>query len=83
MSTRLKRSRRLGATALGLALIASACGSSATEDASTSSNAEAAAGEAAAGAGLPALVGDTVSGGQLDTNDLAGQDVVVWFWAPW
>ncbi len=82
MSTRLKRSRRLGATALGLALIASACGGSAIEDASTSSDAESAAGSAA-GAGLPALVGDTVSGGQLDTNDLAGQDVVVWFWAPW
>ena len=37
----------------------------------------------AAGPGLPLLVADTVSGSQLDTSDFAGQDLVVWFWAPW
>lgn len=27
--------------------------------------------------------GTLLSGGQFDANDLAGQDVVLWFWAPW
>ena len=38
---------------------------------------------ATAGPGLPTLVADTVGGAQIDTNSLEGQDVVVWFWAPW
>ena len=38
---------------------------------------------AAGGVGLPVLVSNTVGGAQIDTNDLVGQDVVVWFWAPW
>ena len=25
----------------------------------------------------------TVGGGQIDLGDLDGQDVVLWFWAPW
>ena len=25
----------------------------------------------------------TASGGQLDFNALRGQDVLLWFWAPW
>ena len=29
------------------------------------------------------FVADQVGGGQLDANDLAGQDVILWFWAPW
>lgn len=32
---------------------------------------------------LPAVMVNTVSGGQLDLNGLAGQDAVLWFWAPW
>jgi hypothetical protein len=27
--------------------------------------------------------GDLIDGGQIDANSLAGQDVVLWFWAPW
>lgn len=30
----------------------------------------------------PVLV-PTASGGQLDFNSLRGQDVLLWFWAPW
>ncbi len=86
MSSRSKRSSRLGAAALSLALFASACGSAATDEAApageTAESAEGAE-QATGGPGLPQLVGNTVSGGQFDTNDLAGQDVVVWFWAPW
>jgi hypothetical protein len=25
----------------------------------------------------------TAAGGQLDFNSLHGQDVLLWFWAPW
>jgi len=30
-----------------------------------------------------ALIADTVSGGQINFGSLEGQDVVLWFWAPW
>ena len=71
---------------LSLALFAVGCGGGATDTAAPASEgetAEAAPAEESGGSGLPQLVGDTVGGSQLDTNDLAGQDVVVWFWAPW
>lgn len=29
------------------------------------------------------LVATTVGGGQIDFGSLEGQDVVLWFWAPW
>ena len=29
------------------------------------------------------FVADQIGGGQIDANDLAGRDVVLWFWAPW
>ncbi|MEO0494908.1 MAG: hypothetical protein AAF081_15990 [Actinomycetota bacterium] len=29
------------------------------------------------------FVEDTVGGGLIDANDLQGQDVILWFWAPW
>ena len=81
---------RAGAAGLCLALIASACGTTPTEETATApaDSTDAAVVEEAdaaptGGAGLPTLVADTVDGPQLDTNDLAGQDVVVWFWAPW
>ena len=30
-----------------------------------------------------AFTADLVGGGQLEGGDLAGRDVVLWFWAPW
>ena len=27
--------------------------------------------------------GDLIGGGQIDATSLAGQDIVLWFWAPW
>ena len=29
------------------------------------------------------FVEDTIGGGLIDANDLEGNDVIVWFWAPW
>ena len=93
-----KQRRRLGAAGLSVALLMSACAGTSTDDVATAPAEvaeEVAAPEAAApaaeepapasagGPGLPTLVADTVTGPQIDTNDLAGQDVVVWFWAPW
>ena len=83
-----KRRLRIGAAGICVALFASACAGTPTEEVATG-DADAAPAEAAeaapsaGGPGLPTLVSDTVGGAQLDTNDLEGQDVVVWFWAPW
>ncbi len=69
-----------------MALVATACGAPAETTAAAEPSADSPATEEVAetgGAGLPQLVSDTVRGAQIDTNDLAGQDVVVWFWAPW
>ena len=29
------------------------------------------------------FVEDTIGGGLIDANDLEGNDVILWFWAPW
>jgi len=34
-------------------------------------------------AAYPDVVASTVAGGQLDLGSLQGQDIVLWFWAPW
>lgn len=33
--------------------------------------------------GLPALAAPTIAGDTIDLADYAGEDLVVWFWAPW
>jgi len=76
--------RRLLVALFGaLALLAAACGgSSGTTDVSSSTDGSA----GAADAGISAegsLVASTVTGGQIDFASLEGQDVVLWFWAPW
>ena len=81
-----KERLRIGVAGVCVALFASACAGAPTEEAAAvdtdagSSEAEA---PSTGGPGLPTLVADSVGGTQLDTNDLADQDVVVWFWAPW
>lgn len=77
------RGRRTAALVFGAAVLVGACGSgsdsagSSTGDATTTP----ASSEAAAPAAAPILA--TSTGGQLDFGDLAGQDAVLWFWAPW
>jgi len=89
--------RTLLATLAALALVATSCGGGSadtTTDAAVDSaapaptQAEAAPAEEAAPVeeAAPAeasLVATTVSGGQIDFGSLEGQDVVLWFWAPW
>ena len=76
---------RAGAAGLCVALLATACGTTPPDTAAApADNAVVAETDATAGGvGLPVLVSNTVGGAQIDTNDLVGQDVVVWFWAPW
>lgn len=30
-----------------------------------------------------AFTGTLIGGGQISGNDLAGRDVILWYWAPW
>ncbi len=66
---------------------ASASGDSGAGASSSEGDGEATAGSGsgqAALAGWPLTYdGPTVAGGQLDPGDYAGQDLVLWFWAPW
>jgi hypothetical protein len=64
------------------ALIASACGgASETESAASVPDTASAAPEQPAD--LEVVSVPTAGGGQLDFNSLRGQDVLLWFWAPW
>ena len=83
-----KQRLRIGVAGICVALFASACAGTPTEETSTgntdaSTTDETTEAPSSGGPGLPTLVANTVGGAQLDTNDLEGQDVVVWFWAPW
>ncbi len=67
--------------ALVLALIAAGCAGESSPDAATSSP-QGAQTENATATTEPLFL-PTADGGQLDWNSLAGQDVMLWFWAPW
>ena len=75
-------SRSLVALLGAVTLIAAACGGSDDSGlASPATNGEVAPPEQS---GTPeAVFVPTASGGQLDFNSLRGQDVLLWFWAPW
>ena len=92
MTSRLPSLRTLCALLAGFALFASACGGSASGATESAGDSNAAADEAPAQAepepneedpAKASLVATTVSGGQIDFGSLEGQDVVLWFWAPW
>ena len=72
---------------MALCLLASACGApSDTASAPSSSPTGLQSSEGDASAGVPenlAFTANLVGGGQLEGGDLAGKDVVLWFWAPW
>ena len=75
--------KRLAAATSLAALLAVGCGSAA-ETVDVAENAPAATeADSSEPSALPDVGGTLVSGGQFELNDLAGQDVVLWFWAPW
>ncbi len=82
--------RPLQAAALAVALFTASCGGGSGSSESSSADGqtptapveEAAPDEATADSPLT-FTAATVGGGQIDANSLAGQDVVLWFWAPW
>ena len=74
--------RSLVALAGAILLVVSACsGSNDSEPASAPTNADVATSDSSAP--LEPVLVPTASGGQLDFNSLRGQDVLLWFWAPW
>ena len=83
---RLHRLVQALAGAVVVLLFAVGCGGSsdtAVEAASSATTSEASADEGSAPVAEAALVASTVDGGQIDFASLEGQDVVLWFWAPW
>lgn len=70
-----------GAVALGACAGSEASTAADTGEASTVATSDAPANGSVP---LPTEVSlSTVDGGQLAFGDLAGQDTVLWFWAPW
>jgi hypothetical protein len=80
--SRMRPSRSVLVAFAASALVASACGgSSETESEASVPNTASVATEQPADV-EPVFV-PTAAGGQLDFNSLRGQDVLLWFWAPW
>jgi len=66
----------------GAALVVAACGGSGASD-SASSSTSVDAGTIESSLPLEPVLVSTASGGEMDFNSLRGQDVLLWFWAPW
>ena len=80
-STSLKR--RLLVAVAALSLFAASCGGGSSNDTSTTATESADAPVAEQEVAEASLVASTVNGEQIDFGSLEGQDVVLWFWAPW
>lgn len=69
---------------MALALVAAACGSSDGTDAAAPA---AATDDGESSSEAPSSILDisapTADGSTIDLSDFAGQDLVLWFWAPW
>ena len=78
----MRARRSVGAAFASLALVASACGGAADSDSGASAP-DTASVATEQPADLEAAFVPTAAGGQLDFNTLRGQDVLLWFWAPW
>ncbi|MDH3705654.1 MAG: hypothetical protein OES57_06275 [Acidimicrobiia bacterium] len=65
--------RRLLLVLVSVAVLAAACGGSDDGGEATASGPDSA----------PDFSGTTIEGTELVSADYAGQDVILWFWAPW
>ena len=78
--------RRFAAASLAVGLLAASCGGSAeVETATVPLDDDTTASDAAIddALGLPTISAPTSDGDTIDFADLAGEDVMLWFWAPW
>lgn len=76
--------RRLGAVALAGSLALAACGASAQTEAESVASTAPDDAMAASTSEIPDVAGPLAVGdGQIEFASLEGQDVVLWFWAPW
>lgn len=81
--TRVKHSiPRLVALLMALALGAAACGSSDSSDAAAPAAVDAGSGDAAPSSILD-ISAEAADGTTVNLSDYAGQDLMLWFWAPW
>ena len=78
----MRASRSVCAAFAAFALVVSACGGTGDTD-SAASVPDSASVATEQPADLEAAFVPTAAGGQLDFNTLRGQDVLLWFWAPW
>ena len=79
----VRRGKQLGSLALLLALTTAACGSATEPSTAAPGDADPPAADGPAEAvGLAGEFG-TLDGASLDLATLKGEDVVLWFWAPW
>ena len=76
---------RIVAVVLVASLGATACGSGSDDTAASASTDTglSVGGTVAADSEFEAVMVPTADGGELDFNSLRGQDVLLWFWAPW
>ncbi len=72
------------AAGLALALVAASCGSDTAPTAAASgTTAPAASAPAPESSGALDLEAATADGGTVNLAEYAGEDVMLWFWAPW
>jgi hypothetical protein len=77
--------RRVSAAVAAVGLVLTACGSSGDDATATATVAATSpSGDVAQAAPeSEAVMVPTADGTDLDFNSLRGQDVLLWFWAPW
>lgn len=77
--------QRLAALLAAVALLAAACGGSADDEAAPATTAAAADADASDGGSTSVLdiSAPGADGSTIDLSTFAGQDLLLWFWAPW
>jgi thiol-disulfide isomerase/thioredoxin len=68
---------------VAVALVVAACGSTDADPEASEGRTDAAAAASTAAANPLTFVSTTTQGEDFDAAQLAGEDVVLWFWAPW